>query len=80
MSAIDPLVLVEYRAEPAFRCEDAAVMLLGVILLTAVWGNTLQGWVIGYAWSLFIYGELSRGTGWSRDLTLERRIDRKSVV
>ncbi|GAA6061809.1 hypothetical protein JCM10212_004865 [Sporobolomyces blumeae] len=37
-------------------CQDAAVMLVGSVLLTAIWGVTLQGWVIGYAWCLFIYG------------------------
>ncbi|MCJ1312856.1 hypothetical protein MMC25_006532 [Agyrium rufum] len=35
--------------------QDASIMLLGLILLTAVWGVTQQGWVIGYVWSLFIY-------------------------
>lgn len=30
-------------------------MLLGLIMLTATWGTTLEGWVICYAWSLFIY-------------------------
>ncbi|GAA5859566.1 hypothetical protein JCM5353_001507 [Sporobolomyces roseus] len=37
-------------------CQDAAIMLIGSILLTSIWGVTLQGWVIGYAWCLFIYG------------------------
>jgi MFS family permease len=38
--------------------QDAVVMLLGVILLTAGWagGDDLQGWVIFYAISLFVYG------------------------
>ncbi|KAI2614477.1 MFS general substrate transporter [Hypoxylon fragiforme] len=36
--------------------QDAVVMLLGLILLTGSWGMTLQGWVIMYAWSLFVYG------------------------
>lgn len=31
-------------------------MLLGLLMLTASWGGNLQGWVICYAWSLFIYG------------------------
>lgn len=30
-------------------------MVLGLIMLTASWGTTLEGWVICYAWSLFIY-------------------------
>ncbi|GAA6017770.1 hypothetical protein JCM11491_004611 [Sporobolomyces phaffii] len=37
-------------------CQDAAIMLIGSILLTSIWGVTLNGWVIGYAWCLFIYG------------------------
>ncbi|KAI1329564.1 major facilitator superfamily domain-containing protein [Xylariaceae sp. FL0255] len=36
--------------------QDAAIMLFGLVLLTAAWGVTLQNWVIFYAWSLFIYG------------------------
>lgn len=32
-------------------------MLLGLVMLTASWGTNLQGWVICYAWSLFVYGE-----------------------
>lgn len=35
---------------------DASVMFLGLIMLTASWGVGLNGWVICYAWSLFIYG------------------------
>jgi MFS family permease len=31
-------------------------MFLGLIMLTASWGTTLNGWVICYAWSLFFYG------------------------
>lgn len=30
-------------------------MFLGLLMLTASWGLTLQGWVICYAWSLFFY-------------------------
>ncbi|KAI9934689.1 hypothetical protein ASPWEDRAFT_53814 [Aspergillus wentii DTO 134E9] len=36
--------------------QDATVMLLGLVMLTAAWGVTQNGWVICYAWSLFIYG------------------------
>lgn len=35
--------------------QDAVIMFFGVVLLTAVWGATLQGWVIAYAISLFVY-------------------------
>lgn len=38
--------------------QDAAIMLLGLVMLTASWGGSLQGWVICYAWCLFIYGEI----------------------
>lgn len=31
-------------------------MVLGLVMLTAAWGVTMNGWVICYAWSLFIYG------------------------
>lgn len=36
--------------------QDALIMTLGSVMLTAMWGITLNGWVICYAWSLFIYG------------------------
>ncbi|KAL4903593.1 hypothetical protein BDW74DRAFT_155794 [Aspergillus multicolor] len=36
--------------------QDAAIMFLGLIMLTAAWGVTQNGWVICYAWSLFFYG------------------------
>ncbi|KAI0483030.1 major facilitator superfamily domain-containing protein [Xylariaceae sp. FL0804] len=36
--------------------QDAAIMLLGLIMLVASWGTTLENWVILYAWCLFIYG------------------------
>lgn len=31
-------------------------MFLGLLMLTASWGVTQNGWVICYAWSLFFYG------------------------
>ena len=36
--------------------QDALIMTLGSVMLTAMWGTSLNGWVICYAWSLFIYG------------------------
>ncbi|GBF60823.1 inorganic phosphate transporter [Trichophyton mentagrophytes] len=36
--------------------QDAVIMLLGLIMLTAAWGVTQNGWVICYVWSLFFYG------------------------
>ncbi|KAF1814648.1 MFS general substrate transporter [Eremomyces bilateralis CBS 781.70] len=35
--------------------QDAWIMLIGLIMLTAAWGVTQNGWVICYVWSLFIY-------------------------
>lgn len=36
--------------------QDAAIMFLGLCMLTASWGVTLQGWIICYALSLLFYG------------------------
>ncbi|SPO29969.1 related to inorganic phosphate transporter [Ustilago trichophora] len=36
--------------------QDALIMTLGSIMLTAMWGTSLNGWVICYAWSVFVYG------------------------
>lgn len=36
--------------------QDASIMLLGLVMLIAGWGTSLNGWVICYAWSLFVYG------------------------
>lgn len=36
--------------------QDALIMLLGLVMLICSWGVTQNGWVICYAWSLFIYG------------------------
>ena len=30
--------------------QDAVIMFLGLLMLTAAWGTTLNGWVICYAW------------------------------
>jgi hypothetical protein len=37
--------------------QDAAVMFVGLLMITASWGLNLQGWVICYAWSLFFYSK-----------------------
>lgn len=37
-------------------CQDATLMLIGSILLTGVWSQNLNAWIIVYAWVLFIYG------------------------
>lgn len=36
--------------------QDATIMFTGLIMLTASWGVTQNGWVICYVWSLFFYG------------------------
>jgi len=36
--------------------QDALIMTLGLVMLTAMWGLDLNGWIICYGWSLFIYG------------------------
>jgi MFS family permease len=36
--------------------QDAVIMFIGLIMLTAAWGDNEYGWVICYAWSLFAYG------------------------
>lgn len=36
--------------------QDATIMFIGLLMLTAAWGTTLNGWVICYVWSLFFYG------------------------
>ena len=35
--------------------QDATIMFIGLIMLTASWGVTTNGWVICYAWCLFFY-------------------------
>jgi MFS family permease len=35
--------------------QDATIMFIGLLMLTAAWGTTLNGWVICYAWSLWFY-------------------------
>lgn len=36
--------------------QDAAIMFVGLIMLTAAWGITMEGWIICYAFSLLFYG------------------------
>ncbi|KAJ6011597.1 hypothetical protein N7451_003009 [Penicillium sp. IBT 35674x] len=35
--------------------QDAVIMFVGLVMLTASWGVTQNGWVICYMWSLFFY-------------------------
>ena len=53
--------------------QDAVVMLIGTILLTAMWGTSLNGWVIMYAFSLMIY---SFGVGGEYPMTSTRAMER----
>lgn len=57
--------------------QDALVMTLGSIMLTAMWGTSLEGWVIFYAWSLFIYGI---GVGGEYPMTSTRAMESSSGV
>nr|OQO22216.1 hypothetical protein B0A51_10284 [Rachicladosporium sp. CCFEE 5018] len=36
--------------------QDATIMFVGLLMLTAAWGITENGWVICYVWALFFYG------------------------
>jgi len=36
--------------------QDAVIMFLGTVMLTAMWGPSLNGWVICYAFSLWVFG------------------------
>ena len=52
--------------------QDVVVMFIGTILLTAMWGTTLQGWVIMYAISLMWY---SFGVGGEYPMTSTRAME-----
>ncbi|KAK7546893.1 major facilitator superfamily domain-containing protein [Phyllosticta citricarpa] len=36
--------------------QDAVIMFVGLVMLTAAWGVTQNGWIICYVWALFFYG------------------------
>ncbi|KAL4402746.1 transmembrane transporter [Malassezia pachydermatis] len=55
--------------------QDALIMTLGSVMLTAMWGTTFNGWVICYAWSLFIYG---LGVGGEYPMTSTRAMESHS--
>ncbi|WFD25839.1 hypothetical protein MNAN1_000806 [Malassezia nana] len=55
--------------------QDALVMTLGSVMLTCMWGITMNGWVICYAWSLFIYG---LGVGGEYPMTSTRAMEVQS--
>lgn len=53
--------------------QDAAIMFVGLVMLTAMWGTSLNGWVICYAWSLFFY---SIGVGGEYPMTATSGMER----
>lgn len=55
--------------------QDALVMTLGSVMLTCMWGTSFNGWVICYAWSLFIYGI---GVGGEYPMTSTRAMEGNS--
>lgn len=52
-------ILVGYLGDMIGRrwglIQDATIMFVGLLMLTAAYGVTQNGWVICYAWSLFFY-------------------------
>ena len=52
--------------------QDVVVMFIGTILLAAMWGESLQGWVIMYAFSLMFY---STGVGGEYPMTSTRAME-----
>ncbi|KAK2593593.1 hypothetical protein QQS21_008722 [Conoideocrella luteorostrata] len=56
--------------------QDAIIMFLGLLMLTASWGLTLEGWVICYAWSLFFY---SIGVGGEYPITATSSLENAST-
>ena len=55
--------------------QDALIMTLGSVMLTCMWGLSMNGWVICYAWSLFIYGF---GVGGEYPMTSTRAMEAKA--
>lgn len=56
--------------------QDAAIMLLGLVMLMCAWGTTLNGWVICYGWSLFVY---SVGVGGEYPMTATAGMERGRI-
>ncbi|CDZ96190.1 Inorganic phosphate transporter [Phaffia rhodozyma] len=57
--------------------QDALIMTLGLVMLTASWGVDLNGWVICYGWCLFVYGI---GVGGEYPMTSTSALEAKSGV
>lgn len=54
--------------------QDAVIMFVGLLMLSAMWGTSLNGWVICYAWSLFFY---SIGVGGEYPMTATSGMERQ---
>jgi MFS family permease len=52
--------------------QNALIMTLGSVMLAAMWGTSLNGWVICYGWSLFVYG---LGVGGEYPMTSTRSME-----
>ncbi|WVW79797.1 hypothetical protein I302_101767 [Kwoniella bestiolae CBS 10118] len=57
--------------------QDALVMTIGLVMLTASWGTSLEGWVICYGFSQFFYGI---GVGGEYPMTSTTAMESKSVA
>lgn len=53
--------------------QDAVIMFVGLVMLTAMWGKDLNGWIICYSWSLFFY---SIGVGGEYPMTATSGMER----
>ncbi|EKD19010.1 uncharacterized protein L3040_006504 [Drepanopeziza brunnea f. sp. 'multigermtubi'] len=90
-------ILIGYTGDSIGRrfglIQDAAIMFLGLLWLTASWGLNLNGWVICYGWALFFYGigvggeypmtataAMENATGSGRVSTKEDRLHRGRKV
>lgn len=49
-------IIGDWRGRRWGLIQDATIMFIGLCMLTAAWGVTLNGWVICYCWPLFFYG------------------------
>jgi MFS family permease len=56
--------------------QDASIMFIGLVMLTAAWGTSLNGWIICYGWSLFFY---SIGVGGEYPMTATAGMERKRI-
>lgn len=57
--------------------QDAVIMFVGLVMLTAMWGKDLNGWIICYSWSLFFY---SIGVGGEYPMTATSGMERAGTL